>query len=140
VLRRLASTDTTRASVSFAVAPTTLPGLVASLLAGVAIAFVARNYKSRRSAMMVSVRGFAPIAFTLLVLPLLFPAAGFVASSTLLFAVTAHALRDASEGARPPRIMRDVALGFLFSAALFIAFGRGLGVLLPSMPGLRGWL
>ncbi len=81
------------------------------------------------------------VVATLLVLPVLFPLAGFVVSSTLLFAVVAQAL--GSSGRQKPRysFAFSVVIGFVFSSVLlFVIFSRGLGVILPPTPGLRGWL
>ena len=65
----------------------------------------------------------------LLIQPVMFSALGFIASSTLLFTVGSHALRGCGWRARDS--LKDVAIGLVFSALLFLIFSRGLGVSLP---------
>ena len=70
------------------------------------------------------------IIVALVILPLAFWGIGFVASSTLLFAIAATAMR----GTRPIAITAvfDLIVGAVFSIALFLVFTRGLGVTLPG--------
>jgi hypothetical protein len=76
------------------------------------------------------VRMAMAITIALIILPLVFVTFGFVASSTLLFAIAAAALR----GERPSirSCVVDLAIGAAFSIALFVTFTRGLGVSLPG--------
>jgi tripartite-type tricarboxylate transporter receptor subunit TctC len=53
--------------------------------------------------------------------------AGFVIASAVMFILVARAF-----GSR--RLVRDVAIGFVFSLVVFLAFARGLGVSLPTGP------
>jgi hypothetical protein len=66
----------------------------------------------------------------LLVLPIAFVTAGFVASSTMLFAIASTTLRAQSLSVRAIAI--DLSVGAAFSIALFLLFTRGLGVMLPG--------
>ena len=70
------------------------------------------------------------IVVGLLVLPALFITAGFIAASTLLFALTSSALRAGRPTARS--VSMDLAAGAIVSALLFLVFTRGLGVSLPG--------
>ena len=70
------------------------------------------------------------IVTALIVLPLIYVTAGFVASSTLLFTASASSLRGTRPSVR--RIAVDVIVGAIFSIAVFIVFTRGLGVSLPG--------
>ena len=60
----------------------------------------------------------------------LFVTVGFMAASTLLFALTSSALRARPPTARSMSI--DLAAGAIVSLLLFIVFTRGLGVSLPG--------
>jgi putative tricarboxylic transport membrane protein len=140
VLQRLASAETARpAGLSLSLTPTTLPTLVLMLFAGSVAAFVARA-KARLVFAVPAKSATLSAAIVLLTLPVLFPLVGFVASSTLLFAVIAQALDSHGEGRSRGRLAINLAIGFAFSAALFVIFGRGLGVFLPPTPGLAGLL
>jgi putative tricarboxylic transport membrane protein len=142
VFGRLAETGSgPDARSSTAITPTTLPFGVAALFVIVALVMLA----TRRGAWAGrSIRAPMPalvLAGGLLAQPLLFPFAGFVASSTILFAAASSVLRGSRGGTiDTSRFVADAALGFAFSATLYIVFNRGLGVLLPPMPGLGGWL
>jgi putative tricarboxylic transport membrane protein len=133
LLERLAAADGARPSaLSVSVTPMTLPGTVASMFFLLTVVFVLRT---RRRWSMAGLH--APTAaFTLTVIliaqPLVFPTAGFVVASTLLFAATAAAIR----GGRPQwaLVVRDLALGGVVSGLLYVAFSRGLGVQLPPFP------
>ena len=70
------------------------------------------------------------IVAALLILPMVFVTIGFVASSTLIFAIAATALRARQLTARTIAI--DLLVGAAFSMALFFLFTRGLGVMLPG--------
>ena len=102
-------------------------------------AFIARA-RQRLAAVVPAKSATLFVVATLLVLPILFPLAGFVLSSTLLFAVVAQTL--GSSGRQNPRhgLAFSVVLGFVFSTVLYLIFSRGLGVILPPTPGLGGFL
>ncbi len=70
------------------------------------------------------------IVVSLAALPIVFVTLGFIAASTLLFAVTATALRGQRPATRA--LMVDLAVGAVFSIVLFVTFTRGLGVSLPG--------
>ena len=133
VLRRLAASDTAPSRrTTMSIVPMTLPITVASLFAGVSIAFLIQRRRApgpepgaRRPAPGVVILGAA-----LLMQPLLYPAVGFIASATLLFTVGAHALRGREWRVRT--VIKDVALGLVLSSLLYLTFSRGLGVSLPS--------
>jgi putative tricarboxylic transport membrane protein len=141
VLRRLDGADTVRAArLSLSLTPTTLPTLVVMLLAGTVAVFIARPKQRFVSGLPAKSATLSAI-LALLALPLLVPVAGFVPASTLLFAVVARALESSSRDQSAVRnFARHLVLGFVFSSALFVIFGRGLGVMLPPIPGLRGML
>ena len=140
VLERLASADAPpRSRASLTITPSTVPFALVVLLSGVTLAAAARGRTRLGSALPAPIRSLA-LACALMVQPLLLNALGFVVSSTLLFGATAWALREPRTSRLGWLAVRDLALGFVFSAALFVAFGRGLGVLLPPVPGLGGLL
>jgi putative tricarboxylic transport membrane protein len=140
VLQRLASADSARpARLSLSLTPTTLPTVIVMLFAGSVAAFLTRAKKAFVSGLPAKSATLSTVV-ALLALPLLFPLVGFVLSSTLLFAAVAEALGSSSDQRRRGRRGLNLALGFVFSAALFLIFSRGLGVTLPSTPGLRGFL
>jgi hypothetical protein len=68
-----------------------------------------------------------PILAALVVLPMAFTQLGFVLASTLLFALTAAAMRG-----RPTRLGVDLLIGLVFAAVMFVIFTRGLAVSLPT--------
>jgi putative tricarboxylic transport membrane protein len=130
VLRRLAATDQgARTAVSFALTPTSLPNAVALILLG-ALALTART-SARPSALSgQGVRMAGTIIGVLLILPIVFVTAGFVVSSTVMFAITSMTMRARPASARSIGI--DAGLGAAVSIALFLLFTRGLGVALPG--------
>ena len=133
VLERLASTETTRpAALTLSVTPMTLPATVASLFGLVALLFVVSTRRGWSGAGLHAPGRTLALGVALLIQPIVFSTAGFVVASTLLFVVTASALR----GARPrwAPVLRDLAIGGAVSALLYIAFSRGLGVQLPPFP------
>jgi hypothetical protein len=73
------------------------------------------------------------IVVALAALPIVFITAGFIAASTLLFGVTATALRGQRPSTRA--LAFDLAVGAAFSIVLFVTFTRGLGVSLPGVAG-----
>jgi putative tricarboxylic transport membrane protein len=109
------------------------------LFAASGAAFIVRASRAMRFELPAG-RATTLAVAALLILPLLFPVIGFVLTSTLLFAAVAHALDTPTSWKGLNRIVVNVALGFLFSAVLFVMFGRGLGVFLPPTPGLGGLL
>ena len=144
VLQRLAATDTAPSRrMTMAVTPLTLPITVTSLFVFVLIGFLIQRRapfdSARESAGVAQGRpgaglrapenGVVILSAALLIQPLMFPTVGFVASSTLLFMVGSHALRG--RGWRARDSLKDVAIGLVFSALLFLIFSRGLGVSLP---------
>src|SRR5262245_2535774 len=140
VMQRLAGSDRSSAvPLTLSLTPATLPMVFVTLLAGSVAAFAVRSRRSLRFDLRAA-RSAMLVVSALLLLPLLFTRVGFVAASTLLFAVVAHALDAPSSWTPSRRLALNVALGLLFSAALFVIFSRGLGVLLPPTPGLRGLL
>jgi hypothetical protein len=133
VLERLAATETARpATLTLSVTPMTLPGLVASLFAVVAVLFVVTTRRRWSSAGLHAPRTTMALGAALLIQPFLFPTAGFVIASTLLFVVAANALRGGRLQAA--RVIGDVALGGVVAVVLYVAFSRGLGVQLPPFP------
>ena len=131
VMRRLsANSDRSPAQLANGLTPFTLPNAIAVLFAA-ALALTAFTL-TRKSIQFdrQGVRMAAAIAATLLVLPLIFVTAGFVAASTLMFAMAATVLRPQSIGMRS--LITDVIVGAVFSITLFLLFTRGLGVALPG--------
>jgi putative tricarboxylic transport membrane protein len=134
VLRRLSATSATAPALAVAVTPSTLPNAVALLFA-VALVLVAWS-TTRRSIGFdrTGLRMAGTIVAVLIILPLVFVTAGFVASSTLIFSAAATALRGRQPSARTVGL--DIIVGALFSLLLFMVFTRGLGVSLPGFPAL----
>ncbi len=134
VLRRLSATDARAPALALVVTPSTLPNAVALLLAVVLMLVAWSTTRHSFSLDRTGRRMAGAIIVALLVLPLVFVTAGFVASSTLIFAAAATALRGRRPSARTLGV--DVAVGALFSLLLFVVFTRGLGVSLPGFPAL----
>ena len=134
VLRRLAATNATGPALAISVTPSSLPNAVALLFA-VALGLVAWN-TTRHSISFdrTGLRMAGAIIAALIVLPLIFATAGCVASSTVMFAAVATALRGRQPSART--LSADLIAGALFSFLLFVVFTRGLGVSLPGIPAL----
>jgi putative tricarboxylic transport membrane protein len=146
VLQRLAASDTAPAGrLIMSVTPMTLPSTVALMFAAVFLVFAVGRMRAPGSAppstgLRGALRGArAPgsegpraviLGAALLIQPFLFPLLGFVLSSTLLFAITAHAMRGRAW--QLTAAMKDVAIGLAFSALIYAIFSRGLGVSLPS--------
>jgi hypothetical protein len=140
VLQRLATAESARpAGLSLALTPTTLPTIFLMFFAGSVVAFVTRA-RGRFAFVLPAKAATLSAAASLLALPILFPLVGFVVSSTWLFATIAYALDAADRRRSRQRIALNLALGFVFSAVVFVIFGRGLGVFLPPTPGLGGLL
>lgn len=130
VLQRLAAADTAApAGFTWSLTPTTVPNLTLALFGVLVIALSLSRRGSLAGVAPGGSNSAAVLSFALLAQPLLMPAAGFVAASTLTFAVTASAWR----GARPTAVMlaRDLAIGVSFAALIYLVFTSGLGVALP---------
>jgi putative tricarboxylic transport membrane protein len=128
VLQRLAAGETASSRrIAMSVTPLTLPITVTSLFAVVLIALLIQRRPALRAP--AGARSASILTAALLIQPVMFPAVGFVASSTLLFSVGSHALRG--RGWRARDSVKDVALGLFLSSLLYLIFSRGLGVSLP---------
>ena len=139
VLRRLSATNS-RAPTTLAVTltPSSLPNAVAMIFLG-ALALTA--FTTTRQSVAFDRQGMrmaVALVTALLALPIAFVTAGFVASSTLLFAIASTTLRARPERSRGAQsvsvrtIAIDLFVGAAFSIALFLLFTRGLGVMLPG--------
>jgi putative tricarboxylic transport membrane protein len=131
VLRRL-SANNSRAptTLSLTLTPSSLPNAVAMIFLG-ALALTA--FTTTRQSLALDRQGIrmtGAIVAALLILPVVFVTAGFVASSMLLFATASTTLRAQSVSVRAIAI--DLFVGAAFSIALFLLFTRGLGVMLPG--------
>ena len=131
VLRRL-SANNSRAPTTLAVTltPSSLPNAVAMIFLG-ALALTA--FTTTRQSVAFDRQGMrmtVALVTALLVLPIAFVTAGFVASSTMLFAIASTTLRAQSLSVRAIAI--DLFVGAALSIALFLLFTRGLGVMLPG--------
>ena len=134
VLRRLSATNNqspTRLAVTLT--PSSLPNAIAICFLGALVLTMLKITKQSVSFDRLGGRMAGAIIVTLLVLPVVFVAAGFIVSSTLLFAIAAASLRAKALSARS--IAVDLIVGAAFSLALFLLFTRGLGVMLPGFPG-----
>ena len=104
------------------------PGLVGVASFGVVAALLLQRFRrprmERSAPMRANVASVAHVAGGLAAYLLTMYAAGFVVASTLLFTGVAAAF-----GRRPGRA---ATIGLLFSAAIFVAFTRGLGLQLPA--------
>ena len=130
VLRRLAATETAGTSRASLLTPMTLPAMVSALFLGALMLVIGRITRQRPAFSGLGTRMVSTIIVALAILPVAFWVIGFVASSTLLFAIAATAMR----GKRPIRTTAvfDLIVGAVFSIALFLVFTRGLGVTLPG--------
>ena len=134
VLRRLSATNNqSPARLAVTLTPSSLPNAIAICFLGVLVLTMLRITKQSVSFDRLGGRMAGAIIVTLLVLPVVFVAAGFIVSSTLLFAIAAASLRAKALSARS--IAVDLIVGAAFSLALFLLFTRGLGVMLPGFPG-----
>ena len=130
VLRRLSATnERSPATLAVTLTPSSLPNAITLLFLGVLVLTLARSAKpaavDRRGARMAGT-----IVIALLILPIVFMTIGFVASSIVMFIVVASTLRAQPITARSIAI--DLAVGAVFSIAIFLIFTRGLGVALPG--------
>ena len=133
VLRRLSATNATApATLALTLTPSSLPNAIAICFVGV---LVLSAFSISRTALPFDRQGLrmaGAIIGSLLILPLVFVTAGFVASSTLTFAIAATTLR--AQAFRFRSVAIDLIVGAAFSLALFLLFTRGLGVALPGWP------
>jgi putative tricarboxylic transport membrane protein len=75
--------------------------------------------------------GAALVMGGLALFALLVESAGFIVATTALFACVAHAFVNDDS----PRVwiaLRDLVIGFVLSAIIFVVFTRGLGLVLPT--------
>jgi putative tricarboxylic transport membrane protein len=135
VLERLAATNAaSRGALTLSLTPSTVPSSLLVVFAVAVGALWVRRFRGsevqRFTGSRVHAFGPTAIAFAaLLAQPLIFPALGFVASSTILFAAIAFAME-----ARPfsaSRMIRDLAIGLVFAGTLYLLFTRYLGGALP---------
>ncbi|HUQ87850.1 MAG TPA: tripartite tricarboxylate transporter substrate-binding protein [Vicinamibacterales bacterium] len=131
VLRRLTANNSNGPAPGLVtVTPSTLPNAVAIIFLG---ALVLTAFTINQQSLVLDgqgVRMTMSIVVALVTLPMVFVTAGFVASSTLLFAIASTALREQSITVRLVAI--DVLVGAALSVSLFMLFTRGLGVTLPG--------
>jgi hypothetical protein len=131
VLRRLSATNSRApTALSVTLTPSSLPNAVAVIFFG-ALALTA--FTTTRQSVAFDRQGMrmtVALITALLALPIAFVTAGFVASSTLLFAIASTTLRAQALNRRAIAI--DLSVGAAFSIALFLLFTRGLGVMLPG--------
>ena len=131
VLRRLSANDQQpRSTLAVTMTPMTLPATTA-LIFIVALALVIA--KSLRRPIAIDSAGrrmLIAIVFALAMLPAVFVTIGFIAASTMLFAIVASTLRATRPS--PRSLIVDVTVGVVFSTILFVVFTRGLGVSLPG--------
>lgn len=131
VLQRLGATDSAApAAISLVLTPSALPSLIGAIfIATLAMAGV-HTIKHRPTFDAAGSSMVTAIIIALLILPIIFITAGFIAASTLLFTVVAAALRGHRPSTRS--IGFDLAVGAAFSIVLFLVFTRGLSVSLPG--------
>lgn len=136
VLRRLAATNAdSPPRPTLAVTPTTLPRVAVTLFVVLAAGMLVGRLRNRPRLVASPAPGMtmtALLGLALLLQPLLIIAAGFIAASTITFAVTAASWR----GQRPAMetMVRDVAVGGVFATVVYFLFSAGLGVSLPRFP------
>ena len=132
VLQRLAAAETDALPrYMLAVTPTTIPTVTIVIFGLLAAALAATRARSRTPVVAAgpAMKMAAWLALVLLLQPVVMMAAGFIISSTLLFAVTATAWR----GVRPLTtvIAGDALVGAVFATLIYFIFSAGLGVTLP---------
>ncbi len=133
VLQRLAATDAAGpARFTLAVTPTTVPNATVVIFGLLVAGLGAARLRVHAPAVSPSPgrRMAALLGLALLLQPILLLTAGFVATSTVMFAITAAAWR----GVRPAlgTTAWDVGVGVIFATAIFFVFTVGLGVTLPG--------
>ena len=108
----------------------TLPSATAIALAMTIAFVVARSARRKITIDPAGLRMLGTITAGLAAVPFLFVTLGFIAAATLLFTLTATALR--ARQTRATDVAIDIVVGTIFSVALFLVFTRGLGVSLPG--------
>lgn len=131
VLRRLTATDSAVSPrFTMSVTPTTIPNATMTIFGLLAVGLlVSRRRERTAGAAPAGTKAALVLVLALLVQPLLMPAGGFVISSTLMFAAAANAWRGVWPS--PGGLARDVLVGLLFAAIIYVIFTAGLGVALP---------
>ncbi|MBY0494944.1 MAG: tripartite tricarboxylate transporter TctB family protein [Cyanobacteria bacterium] len=133
VLRRLSATNSASPTrLALTLTPSSLPNAIAICFAGVWILTMMSLAGATLPVRFQGLRMTGAIIGALLILPVVFVSLGFVASSTLLFAIAATTLRARPFSVRS--VAADLIVGAAFSLALFLLFTRGLGVALPGFP------
>ena len=146
VLQRLAATDRDGPPrLAMSITPTTVPNATMAIFGLLAAALIASRGRGGARAVATvpaltpgsrlpspgapSMRMAALLGLALLLQPILMITVGFIACSTLLFAVTALAWR----GVRPAAttVAKDLAVGAAFAVIVYAIFTTGLGVALP---------
>jgi putative tricarboxylic transport membrane protein len=130
VFRRLAGSERQSSSPSIAVTPITIPIVTAIIFLGALGAVAVQTRHRSFSIDPAGRRTITILTAALLILPIGFVTAGFVATSTLIFAIAASSLRATPPTARAVAI--DLGVGAVLSTTLFVVFTRGLGVSLPG--------
>jgi putative tricarboxylic transport membrane protein len=131
VLRRLDATNSDAPPRSIlTLTPTTLPLLVGLVFLAALALTIVHTSRHRPVFDRSGLRMTMAIVVALSALPVAFVTIGFVAASTLTFAIAATAIR----GQRPTTraCIVDLAVGAAFSLVLFLTFTRGLSVALPG--------
>lgn len=135
-LRRLAATSgDSPPRFTLSVTPTTLPNVTVTifviLAAGMLVGRLRHGPRPETGA-SPGISMTALLGLALLLQPLLMITAGFIASSTITFTVTAASWR----GQRPvmATMAKDVAVGGVFATVIYFVFSAGLGVSLPRFP------
>ena len=132
VLQRLAAAEVAAPPrYTLSVTPTTMPTVTIAIFGLLAAALAAARARDRTpvGASGVAPRMAALLTIALLLQPVVMVTAGFIVSSTLLFAVTATAWR----GVHPLTtvIAKDLVVGAVFTTLIYFIFSTGLGVSLP---------
>jgi putative tricarboxylic transport membrane protein len=131
VLRRLSTNDQQpRSTLAITMTPMTLPAATAMMFIVALGLVIAKTALSQITIDPSGRRMLIAIAFALAILPAVFVTIGFIAASTMLFAIVASTLRATRPSARS--LMVDITVGVVFSTVLFVVFTGGLGVSLPG--------
>jgi putative tricarboxylic transport membrane protein len=136
VLQRLATANgDSPPRFTLAVTPTTLPNVTVTMFVVLAAGMLVGRLRNRPRLETGPAPGrsmTALLGLALLLQPLVMITAGFVASSTITFAVTAASWR----GARPAvgTMVKDLVVGGVFATVIYFVFSAGLGVSLPRFP------
>ena len=131
VLRRLSTNDQPpRSTLAITMTPMTLPATTALIFTMALALVIAKSMRRQIAINSAGRRMLIAIVFALAILPAVFITIGFIAASTMLFAIVASTLRATRPTARS--LIVDVTVGVVFSTILFVVFTRGLGVSLPG--------